>query len=39
MGPLLIWAMRMIDDLSGDIFAAWAERQRIIEAARTSTAP
>lgn len=37
MGPLLIWAMRMIDDLSGDIFAAWTERQRLIEAARTST--
>jgi integrase len=37
LGPLLIWAMRMIDDLSGDILAAWAERQRLIEAARTAT--
>ena len=38
MGPLLIWAMRMVEDLSGDILAAWAERQRLIEAARASTA-
>ena len=38
MGPLLIWAMRMVDDLSGDILAAWAERQRLIEVARTATA-
>jgi hypothetical protein len=38
MGPLLIWAMRMVDDLSGDILASWAERQRLLETARTSTA-
>ncbi len=38
MGPLLIWAMRMVDDLSGDIIAAWAERQRLTEAARATTA-
>ena len=38
IGPLLIWAMRMVDDLSGDILAAWAERQRLIEAARAATA-
>ena len=37
MGPLLIWAMRMVEDLSGDIFAAQAERQRLIEAGRTAT--
>ena len=36
MGPLLIWAMRMVEDLSKDIFAAQAERQRIIEAARAA---
>jgi hypothetical protein len=36
MGPLLIWAMRMVEDLSEDIFAAQAERQRIIEAARAA---
>ena len=37
MGPLLIWAMRMVEDLSGDILAAWAERQRLISAARAAT--
>jgi integrase len=38
MGPLLIWAMRMVEDLSGDILAAWADRQRLIEASRSATA-
>jgi integrase len=38
MGPLLIWAMRVVDDLSGDILAAWAEWQRLNAAARTTTA-
>ncbi len=38
MSPLLIWAMRMVDDLSGDIIAGWAERQRLAEAARATTA-
>ena len=38
MGPLLIWAMRMVDDLSADILAGWAERQRLAGAARASTA-
>jgi len=38
MGPLLIWAMRMVDDLSGDVLAAWAERQRLAEAALANTA-
>jgi hypothetical protein len=37
MGPLLIWAMRLVDDLAADILAAWAERQRIITAARTTS--
>jgi hypothetical protein len=36
MGPLLVWAMRMVEDLSGDILAAWAERQRLISAARAA---
>jgi hypothetical protein len=36
MGPLLIWAMRMVEDLSGDILAAWAGRQRLISAARAA---
>jgi integrase len=38
IGPLLIWAMRMVDDLSGDILAAWAEAQRLTQAARASSA-
>lgn len=29
MGPLLIWAMRVIDDFADDILAAWAENRRI----------
>jgi hypothetical protein len=38
MGPLLLWAMRLVEDLSGDILAAWAERQRLSGIASTSTA-
>ena len=37
MGPLLIWAMRVVDDLSADILAAWTERRRLLERARTAT--
>ncbi|WP_406341928.1 integrase [Streptomyces sp. NBC_01578] len=29
MGPLLIWAIRMVEDFSDDILAAWAERNRL----------
>jgi hypothetical protein len=36
IGPLLTWAMRLVGDLSGDILAGWAERQRLIEAARAN---
>ena len=38
MGPLLIWAMRLVEDLSGDILAAWAERQRLLGTARATAA-
>jgi integrase len=38
IGPLLTWAMRMVDDLSGDILAAWAESRRLAEVAHASTA-
>ncbi|MFC8829471.1 integrase [Streptomyces sp. NPDC057137] len=34
MGPLLIWSMRVVDDLSTDILAAWAEKERLIEVAQ-----
>jgi len=36
IGPLLTWAIRLVEDLSGDILAGWAERQRLIEAARSN---
>jgi hypothetical protein len=36
IGPLLTWAIRLVEDLSGDILAGWAERQRLIEAARAN---
>ncbi|MGW3690290.1 integrase [Streptomyces sp. NPDC005125] len=36
MGPLLVWAIRVIDDFSADILAAWDEVQRLQETARTS---
>ncbi|NUL03312.1 integrase [Streptomyces lunaelactis] len=38
MGPLLIWAMRLVDDFADDILAAWAERQHLTETARTAVA-
>jgi integrase len=38
MGPLLVWAMRMVDDFADDILTAWAETRRLTEIARTSTA-
>ncbi|MFG2631419.1 hypothetical protein [Streptomyces sp. NPDC048473] len=33
MGPLLIWALRMVDDFAHDILAAWAESQRVTDLA------
>jgi integrase len=38
IGPLLTWAIRLVEDLSGDILASWAERQRLITAARANAA-
>ncbi|MGW2858252.1 integrase [Streptomyces sp. NPDC001205] len=29
MGPLLIWALRMVEGLAGDILSAWTERHRL----------
>jgi hypothetical protein len=37
MGPLLIWAMRMVDEFADDILAGWAERQRLVELASTTS--
>jgi integrase len=41
IGPLLTWAIRLVEDLSADILSAdilagWAERQRLIDAARSN---
>jgi integrase len=36
IGPLLTWAIRLVEDLSGDILASWSERQRILEEARAN---
>ncbi|MEV6871643.1 hypothetical protein [Amycolatopsis sp. NPDC051128] len=38
MGPLLTWAMRVVDDLATDILAAWSEARRLSEAAKTNRA-
>jgi hypothetical protein len=38
IGPLLTWAIRLVEDLSGDILAGWAERQRLTGAARANAA-
>ncbi|MQS16296.1 integrase [Streptomyces kaniharaensis] len=37
MGPLLVWAMRMVDDLADDILAAWAEHQQVPVVAKATT--
>ncbi|MBK6015521.1 integrase [Streptomyces sp. MBT53] len=34
MGPLLIWAIRMVDDFADDILAAWSEARRLDDASR-----
>lgn len=40
LGPLLIWAIRFVDDFAADILAAWAERRRLIAvAAATKASP
>ncbi|MCX4789696.1 integrase [Streptomyces sp. NBC_01221] len=38
MGPLLVWAMRMVDDFADDILAGWEESRRLTERARTAVA-
>ncbi|MET9374143.1 integrase [Streptomyces sp. NPDC002992] len=30
IGPMLVWAIRFVDDFADDILAAWAERQRLM---------
>lgn len=33
MGPLLVWALRMVDDFAHDILTAWAESRRLTDLA------
>ncbi|MFF5992898.1 integrase [Prauserella flavalba] len=37
LGPLLIWALRMVEDFADDILGAHVERQRLLDAAREAT--
>jgi hypothetical protein len=40
IGPLLIWAILVVEDFSGDILAAWAENRRLTALAdRTAGSP
>lgn len=36
VGPLLVWAIRMVDDFADDILAAWAENRRLTTLARST---
>ncbi|MEU2179857.1 integrase [Streptomyces thermolilacinus] len=38
MGPLLIWALRMVDDFADDILAAWTESRRLADIAACTPA-
>jgi hypothetical protein len=38
MGPLLVWAIRTVEEFSDDILAAWAERNRLHAAAAGNSA-
>ncbi|MGW0770277.1 integrase [Streptomyces sp. NPDC002676] len=38
LGPLLVWAIRFVDDFADDILAAWAERDRLFAAAAANEA-
>ncbi|MBZ4534097.1 integrase [Mycobacterium avium] len=39
IAPLLVWAIRVVDDLADDILNAWAERQRLEEAIPVAAVP
>jgi hypothetical protein len=39
VAPLLVWAIRMVDDLADDILNAWAERQRLANAITAAAVP
>ncbi|MFF9051556.1 integrase [Streptomyces erythrochromogenes] len=37
LSPLLVWAIRFVDDFADDILAAWAERRRLVAVAAANT--
>lgn len=37
IGPLLVWAIRVVEDFSDDILAAWAENRRLTALAGSTT--
>jgi hypothetical protein len=39
VASLLVWAIRVVDDLADDILNAWAERQRLAKAIPTAAVP
>ncbi|MBF6302846.1 hypothetical protein IU459_35775 [Nocardia amamiensis] len=39
MSPLLVWAIRFVDDFSDDILAAWDERQALVARVRSHANP
>ena len=39
VAPLLVWAIRVVDDLADDILNAWAERQRLANAIPAAAVP
>jgi hypothetical protein len=38
MGPLLVWALRFVEDFADDILAAWTEQRRLVDVAANNTA-
>ncbi|BEL13004.1 hypothetical protein Q0Z83_111950 [Actinoplanes sichuanensis] len=38
IGPLLVWAIRLVDDLAEDILAGWVETRQLADTARANTA-
>lgn len=39
VAPLLVWAIRVVEDLADDILNAWAERQRLADAIPAAAVP
>ncbi|MFE2729057.1 hypothetical protein [Kitasatospora sp. NPDC059327] len=39
IGPLLVWAIRMVEDFADDILAGWSEKRRLADLAATTPSP